>query len=97
MCGRIAIHTPLARLARIFGAQLGAEIDPGCQPRWNVGPTSMLLGMTLSDDEPGKTDLLPIAQRSPAKKVVRRVPASSAITPPSTGNSWFSRGSLHRL
>jgi len=45
MCGRIALYTPPARLARFFSATLSASMDPEPAPSWNVGPTRDVLGV----------------------------------------------------
>jgi putative SOS response-associated peptidase YedK len=45
MCGRIALYTPPARLARFFAAQLADDVDPDLAPSWNVGPTRDVLGV----------------------------------------------------
>jgi putative SOS response-associated peptidase YedK len=56
MCGRIDLHTPPARLARIFNAQLGADVDPDHPPRWNVAPTSTIFGLILPGSEHESTE-----------------------------------------
>ncbi len=40
MCGRLTELTPPDRLAEIFQAELGSDLDPAGWPHWNVGPTS---------------------------------------------------------
>ncbi|HMD45489.1 MAG TPA: SOS response-associated peptidase [Acidimicrobiales bacterium] len=40
MCGRIALFTPPARLARYFEAELEGDLDRTGQPVYNVGPTT---------------------------------------------------------
>ncbi len=42
MCGRIALFTPPAHLARFLNAALAAGLDPDGQPSWNVGPQRTL-------------------------------------------------------
>jgi putative SOS response-associated peptidase YedK len=44
MCGRFALFTPPARLARMFEATLGDEPDERA-PSWNVAPTDPVLGI----------------------------------------------------
>jgi putative SOS response-associated peptidase YedK len=45
MCGRFALFTPPAKIARYFGANL-AEGDGGAHaPSWNVAPTDAVLGV----------------------------------------------------
>jgi putative SOS response-associated peptidase YedK len=50
MCGRFALITPPARLARYFGATLDEEVDPQGSPSWNVAPTDQVLGLTARHD-----------------------------------------------
>jgi putative SOS response-associated peptidase YedK len=50
MCGRIALYTPPARLARFFQATLADGLDPELDPSWNLGPTRPLVG--LSEEVP---------------------------------------------
>lgn len=45
MCGRVALFTPPARLARYLEATLAAGIDPAGQPSWNVGPMRPLFAL----------------------------------------------------
>jgi putative SOS response-associated peptidase YedK len=42
MCGRVALFTPPAHLARFLNAALAAGLDPDAQPSWNVGPQRTL-------------------------------------------------------
>jgi putative SOS response-associated peptidase YedK len=42
MCGRIALFTPPAHLARFLDAALAAGLDPDAPPNWNVGPQQTL-------------------------------------------------------
>ena len=42
MCGRIALFTPPAHLARFLDAALAAGLDPDAPPSWNVGPQRTL-------------------------------------------------------
>jgi putative SOS response-associated peptidase YedK len=46
MCGRFALITPPARLARYFEATLGDGVEPEQDPSWNVAPTDQVLGVT---------------------------------------------------
>jgi putative SOS response-associated peptidase YedK len=45
MCGRFALFSPPAGLARFFEATLGPGIDAEGQPSWNVAPTDTVLGV----------------------------------------------------
>jgi len=45
MCGRFALFTPPARMARYFGASLAEGTDPEHHPSWNVAPTDEVLGV----------------------------------------------------
>lgn len=51
MCGRIALFTPPARLARFLDAALAAGLNPEVAPSWNVGPQRTLFAVTEGDDE----------------------------------------------
>ncbi len=64
MCGRFALFTPPARMARYFGASLAEGVDPEHRPSWNVAPTDEVLGVrdrparrqgggTGADEDPG--------------------------------------------
>ena len=58
MCGRFALFTPPARMARYFGASLAEGTDPEQHPSWNVAPTDEVLGVRdrpppSSGEEPG--------------------------------------------
>jgi putative SOS response-associated peptidase YedK len=46
MCGRVALFTPPARLARFLDATLAAGLDPEGRASWNVGPQRQLVGIT---------------------------------------------------
>jgi putative SOS response-associated peptidase YedK len=50
MCGRVAIFTPPAQLAKLLDATLAAGIDLATAPSWNVGPQRQLFGVTDSPD-----------------------------------------------
>ncbi len=58
MCGRFALFTPPARMARYFGASLAEGTDPEHRPSWNVAPTDEVLGVRdrppRREDGPGK-------------------------------------------
>ena len=45
MCGRFALYTPPARIARYFGATLAEGADGEHAPSWNVAPTDSVLGV----------------------------------------------------
>jgi putative SOS response-associated peptidase YedK len=45
MCGRIALYTPPARLARLLDATLADDVDPAGTPSWNLAPTREVLGL----------------------------------------------------
>ena len=45
MCGRFALYTPPARIARYFEATLAEGIDGEHAPSWNVAPTDPVLGV----------------------------------------------------
>jgi len=49
MCGRVALFTPPARLARFLEATLAAGISPETAPNWNLGPQQTLFA--LRDDQ----------------------------------------------
>ena len=49
MCGRVALFTPPARLARLLDAALAAGIEPEGYPSWNVGPQRRLFAVTEGD------------------------------------------------
>jgi len=51
MCGRFALITPPARLARYFQATLDDGIDPERRPSWNVAPTTQILGVEARKDD----------------------------------------------
>ena len=44
MCGRFALYTPPARIARYFGATLADDIEQDYEPSWNVAPTDRSSG-----------------------------------------------------
>ncbi len=45
MCGRFALYTEPARIARYFGASLAEGQDAEHAPSWNVAPTDEVLGV----------------------------------------------------
>jgi putative SOS response-associated peptidase YedK len=49
MCGRVALFSPPARLARLLDAALAAGIEPEGHPSWNVGPLRRLYGVNEHD------------------------------------------------
>jgi putative SOS response-associated peptidase YedK len=53
MCGRFALYTPPARLARYFQATLGENTEPDYTPSWNVAPTDQVLGIRDRPDPDG--------------------------------------------
>ena len=50
MCGRVALFTPPARLARFLDAVLAAGIEPDGHPSWNIGPQRRLFGVINTDE-----------------------------------------------
>ncbi len=50
MCGRIALFTPPAHLARFLDAALAAGLEPDGLPSWNVGPQGTLFGVSEHDE-----------------------------------------------
>ena len=50
MCGRVALFSPPARLARLVGAVLGADLDLEGHPRWNVAPSQVLYAARMHDE-----------------------------------------------
>ena len=53
MCGRFALYTPPARLARYFGASLDEDTGLDYHPSWNVAPTDLVLGVRDRPPRPG--------------------------------------------
>lgn len=45
MCGRIALVTPPASMARLLEAGLAEDVDPEGHPSWNIGPTQRIDGI----------------------------------------------------
>ena len=56
MCGRLTLYTPPDHLARIFGADLEAGLDPEGRPSWNVPPTRSILAVTAERTAEGADD-----------------------------------------
>lgn len=50
MCGRIALFTPPAHLARFLDAALAADLDLEGLPSWNLGPQRTLFGVSYHHD-----------------------------------------------
>jgi putative SOS response-associated peptidase YedK len=46
VCGRVALFSPPAHLARFLDAALAAGLDPEGPPSWNVGPQRSLFGVS---------------------------------------------------
>lgn len=51
MCGRVALFTPPARLARLLDAALAAGIEPEGHPSWNIGPQRRLFAVAEREGE----------------------------------------------
>jgi len=49
MCGRIALFSPPAKMARLLEATLAEGVDPEGRPSWNLGPTRHLDGVRAAD------------------------------------------------
>ena len=49
MCGRIAIFTPPAAMARMLDAVLADGVDPDGHPSWNIGPTQRIDGVSFTE------------------------------------------------
>jgi putative SOS response-associated peptidase YedK len=49
MCGRFSLFTEPARLAAFFDAELAPDVDPEGRPRWNIGPTTRILGLAIPE------------------------------------------------
>jgi putative SOS response-associated peptidase YedK len=56
MCGRFALYTPPARMARYFGASLAGGGDSYHEPSWNVAPTDEVLGVRDRPPVKGATE-----------------------------------------
>ncbi|HEY6428443.1 MAG TPA: SOS response-associated peptidase family protein, partial [Acidimicrobiales bacterium] len=53
MCGRFALYTPPARVARYFQATLAEATEENYSPSWNVAPTDQVLGVRERPDPDG--------------------------------------------
>ncbi len=53
MCGRFALYTPPARVARYFQATLAEGTAETYTPSWNVAPTDTVLGVRDRPDPDG--------------------------------------------
>jgi putative SOS response-associated peptidase YedK len=56
MCGRFALYTPPARIARYFGATLAEDTEQDYAPSWNVAPTDQVLGVRERPPRPGPAE-----------------------------------------
>src|SRR5580692_10314149 len=65
MCGRFALYTPPAKIARYFGATLAAGPDGEHAPSWNVAPTDSVLGVR---DRPARRAEQGQAGQSPSEQ-----------------------------
>jgi putative SOS response-associated peptidase YedK len=65
MCGRFALFTPPARIARYFGASLAEGADGEHAPSWNVAPTDPVLGVR---DRPARLPEQSPQQQGPAEE-----------------------------
>ncbi|HXW35588.1 MAG TPA: SOS response-associated peptidase [Acidimicrobiales bacterium] len=52
MCGRIALYSPPARLARELDAQLEASVNPDAEPSWNIAPSLDILAVRAPRPDP---------------------------------------------
>ena len=56
MCGRFALYTPPAKIARYFQAELAEGADGEHAPSWNVAPTDSVLGVRDRPVRPPEQD-----------------------------------------
>jgi putative SOS response-associated peptidase YedK len=70
MCGRFALYTPPAKIARYFGATLEEDTEPGYQPSWNVAPTDQVLGVRDRPPRPGPANQGGDAAEEPPERVL---------------------------
>jgi putative SOS response-associated peptidase YedK len=56
MCGRFALYTPPARIARYFDATVAEDVEQEYQPSWNVAPTDPVLGVRDRPPRPGPAE-----------------------------------------
>lgn len=59
MCGRIALFTPPARMARLLDAQLDARVDPDARASWNVAPSLDVLALRAPRPDVGERPKMP--------------------------------------
>jgi putative SOS response-associated peptidase YedK len=50
MCGRIALYSDVPQLARLLDAGVDPDLVEAMEPRWNIGPTSPILGVSEGQD-----------------------------------------------
>ena len=50
MCGRIALYSDTPQLARLLDAGVDSDLVEALEPRWNIGPTSPILGVSENQD-----------------------------------------------
>jgi putative SOS response-associated peptidase YedK len=102
MCGRFALFTPPARMAKYFQATLGEEVDREQSPSWNVAPTDTVLGLGArrtegSDDltriiRPFKWGLIPSWSKDAATgKPLFNARAETVTTKPSFRKAFLAR------
>lgn len=51
MCGRYVQATPFPELAAWLGGGFDPQLEELYRPRWNISPTSTVLGMRLEDGD----------------------------------------------
>jgi putative SOS response-associated peptidase YedK len=56
MCGRFALYTPPAKIARYFGATLAEDTELAYEPSWNIAPTDQVLGIRDRPPPPGPAE-----------------------------------------
>ncbi len=71
MCGRIALYSDTTHLALLLEAGIDPDLVDGLLPRWNVGPTSTILGVAQDPEGrrtlgPYRWGLVPSGARDPA-------------------------------
>jgi putative SOS response-associated peptidase YedK len=100
MCGRIALYSDPARLARILEAQVSLELDRDHWLRsWNVGPTAPILGVTVQSDgartlAPYRWGLVPGSAKDPAALRSTFNARSETIATKPAFRSAFTRGRI---
>ncbi len=70
MCGRIALYSDTTHLARLLDAGVDPNVVAELAPRWNIGPTSTILGVSARPDgarplEPYRWGLVPWWAKDP--------------------------------